>query len=66
MTGRGRPSLGERQALTVRLDPAVHDALRSSAEQDLRSINAQLEALLREALKARGYLKDRKKGGAPA
>jgi hypothetical protein len=34
----------------LRLDPAVHDALVRWADDELRSVNAQVELLLRRAL----------------
>lgn len=37
----------------LRLPPRVFDALRAWAEQDMRSINAQIEWLLRQALRER-------------
>ncbi len=43
-----------RKAYPLRLDPALHDAIERAAATDLRSINAQIEALLREALARRG------------
>ncbi|PKB14878.1 hypothetical protein B0I00_2480 [Novosphingobium kunmingense] len=43
-----------RKAFPLRLDPALFDALERSAAGDLRSINAQVEVLLREALSRRG------------
>lgn len=43
-----------RKAFLLRLDPALHDALQRWAEDDLRSLNGQIEYLLREALKRRG------------
>jgi hypothetical protein len=46
--------MGERKAILLRLDPAVHDALARWAADDLRSVNAQVELLLREALKRAG------------
>lgn len=36
--------------MLLRLDPAVHDALAKWAADDLRSVNAQVEILLRRAL----------------
>jgi len=45
-----------RKQLLVRLDPAVHDALARWAADDLRSVNAQLEFVLREALKKAGRM----------
>ena len=40
---------GRRQVL-LRLDPAVHDALMRWAADEFRSLNAQVEVLLRQAL----------------
>ena len=42
--------MAERKAVLLRLDPAVHDALARWAADDLRSVNAQIELLLRRAL----------------
>lgn len=38
----------------LRLDPALHAAVERMAATDLRSVNAQIECLLREALARRG------------
>jgi hypothetical protein len=46
----------ERKQLILRLDPAVHDALASWAADELRSANAQIEFLLRQALAHAGRL----------
>lgn len=43
-----------KKAFPLRLDPALHAAIERSAAADLRSVNAQLECLLREALARRG------------
>lgn len=43
-----------RKAFALRLDPAVHAAVARLAASELRSVNAQIEMLLREALRARG------------
>ena len=43
-----------RKAFPLRLDPALHAAVERLAAAELRSVNAQIEYLLREALKARG------------
>lgn len=40
----------ERKQVPLRLDPAVHDALARWAADELRSLNAQIELLLRRAL----------------
>ncbi|MHA7820806.1 MAG: type II toxin-antitoxin system antitoxin [Erythrobacter sp.] len=43
-----------KKAFALRLDPAVHAAVERLAGAELRSANAQIEILLREALKDRG------------
>ena len=43
-----------RKAFLVRLDPAVLTAIEAWAADDLRSINGQIEFILREALKKAG------------
>lgn len=45
---------GERKAYPLRVDPGLWAAVERCAAADLRSVNAQVECLLREALKARG------------
>jgi hypothetical protein len=59
----------ERKAYPLRVDPALWAAVERSAATDLRSTNAQVECLLREALSARGVrLKEpapRKRGRPP-
>lgn len=44
----------DKKAFLLRLDPDVWVELEALAAQDLRSVNGQIEYLLREALKARG------------
>ena len=44
----------ERKAFALRLDPALHDAIARLANAELRSVNSEIEFLLREALKERG------------
>lgn len=44
----------EKKAFALRLDPALHDAIARLASRELRSVNAEIEFLLREALRARG------------
>lgn len=46
----------QRKQMLLRLDPAVHDALARWASDELRSANAQIEFLLRRALKEAGRL----------
>jgi hypothetical protein len=46
--------MAEKKAFLLRLDPAVWAALDRLAEAELRSVNAQIEFLLRDALARRG------------
>jgi len=43
-----------KKAFPLRIDPALWDELQRLAAQDLRSVNAEIEFLLREALARRG------------
>lgn len=49
-----------KRAFLMRVRPEVLEAVERLAATELRSVNAQLEVLLREALARRGQLKDRK------
>ncbi|HBE11640.1 MAG TPA: hypothetical protein DCY76_04300 [Flavobacteriales bacterium] len=40
----------EKKRILLRIDPALHDDLRIWAEDDFRSINAQIEFLLKQAV----------------
>ncbi|MFF3490820.1 hypothetical protein ACFYWS_05680 [Streptomyces sp. NPDC002795] len=51
-----RESRPARKQVLLRLDPTVYDALARWAGDDLRSANAQIEFLLRRALKDAGRL----------
>lgn len=44
----------DRKSFLLRLDPALHAALHRWADDDLRSLNAQIEFLLRRALREAG------------
>jgi hypothetical protein len=46
--------LAERKNYPLRLDPEVYEALRRWAEDELRSVNAQIEFLLARALREAG------------
>ncbi len=48
--------MAERKNVLIRIDPQVHDALARWAGAELRSTNAQIELLLRTALKDAGRL----------
>jgi hypothetical protein len=48
----------DRKAYPLRVDPALWAAVERTAAADLRSVNAQVECLIREALRARGVKLD--------
>jgi len=48
--------MAERKPFLLRLDPRIYDALQQWAAADLRSLNAQIEFVLREALAGSGRL----------
>jgi hypothetical protein len=50
------PGTADRKGVLLRLDPAVHDALARWAGDELRSTNAQIEFLLRDALTRAGRM----------
>ncbi len=54
--------MAERRPFLLRMDPEVYAALQRWAADDLRSLNAQIEFVLRRALRAAGRL--RGDGGA--
>jgi hypothetical protein len=46
----------DRKPVLIRVDPAVHDALVRWAADEFRSLNAQVELLLRHALTDAGRM----------
>lgn len=44
----------ERKPFALRLDPALHEAIERLAAAELRSVNAEIAVLLKEALARRG------------
>ena len=63
--------MSERRQVLLRIDPAVHDALIRWANDEFRSLNAQVELLLRRALTDAGRMPRRaaplpKRGRPPA
>jgi hypothetical protein len=46
----------ERKQVLLRVDPTVHDALARWAADEFRSLNAQVEMLLRRALNDAGRM----------
>jgi hypothetical protein len=47
-------ALPTKKAFPLRLDPALYAAIERAAAADFRSVNAQVEVLVREALARRG------------
>ena len=46
--------MAERKNYPLRLDPEVYEALRKWADDEMRSVNAQIEFMLLESLGRRG------------
>jgi len=49
--------VADRKAFLLRIDPAVLEALQQWADDELRSLNGQIEFVLRRALQEAGRLK---------
>ena len=54
--------MAEKKAFLLRLDPVIWNEMERLAQSELRSVNAQIEFLLRDALAQRGI----KPKGKPA
>ena len=50
--------MADRKAFLLRIDPKLLEAVQRWADDDLRSLNAQIEFLLRRALRDGGRLKE--------
>ena len=50
--------MADRKAFLLRIDRDVLDAVQRWADDDLRSLNGQIEFMLRRMLKEAGRLKD--------
>jgi len=48
--------VAERKSVLIRIDPALHDVLQRWAGADFRSLNGQIEFLLRRAAADAGRL----------
>ena len=63
--------MSDRKPILLRIDPAVHDALAKWAADELRSLNAQIEVLMRQSLLDAGRMPKKtgpipKRGRPPA
>ena len=50
--------MADRKAFLLRIDPKVLEALQRWADDDLRSLNGQIEFVLRRTLREQGRLKE--------
>ena len=50
--------MGDRKTFLLRIDAVTYGLLRRWADDELRSVNGQVEFLLREALRKAGRLKE--------
>ena len=57
--------MAERKPFLLRIDKDVLDAVQRWADDDLRSLNAQIEFLLRRVLQQNGRLPERTGAEAP-
>lgn len=56
--------MADRKSFLLRIDPAVLEALQRWANDDLRSLNGQIEYVLRDALRRVGRLPQESRGPA--
>ena len=54
--------MAARKSFALRVDAKTYEAMQRWAKDDLRSLNAQIEFVLRESLRKAGRLKSQKKG----
>jgi hypothetical protein len=52
--------VAERKAFLLRVDPAILDSLQKWADDELRSLNGQIEFVLRRVLQEEGRLRGKK------
>lgn len=53
--------MSKRKSFPLRIDPKLYEVLEKWAEDEIRSVNAQIEVILKEAAKKAGRLKDANK-----
>ena len=57
--------MAERKPFLLRMDEEILDALKKWADDDLRSLNGQIEFLLRRALREQKRLQEKKAAEEP-
>jgi hypothetical protein len=56
--------MNDKKAIPLRISPELWEELKGWAEQDMRSLNSQIEVILREAVRERkAVAKVKKKAG---
>jgi hypothetical protein len=55
----------DRNAFLIRIDPKILEAMRRWADDELRSVNGQIEFVLRRALQDSGRIKPGSKSDTP-
>ena len=55
----------DRKSFLLRVDPALLESVQRWANDDLRSLNAQIEFLLRRALQQSGRVRDEEENKPP-
>jgi hypothetical protein len=53
----------ERKSFLLRMDPALYAALEAWAQHELRSLNGQIEYLLKEAVAKRRHVEQEREKG---
>lgn len=56
--------MANKKSLPLRIDQSTWEALRRWSDDELRSVNAQIEYVLRDALRKAGRLADSEKSSA--
>jgi hypothetical protein len=49
--------MSKRKSFPLRIDPQLYEVLEKWAQDELRSVNAQIEVILKEAAKKAGRIK---------
>jgi hypothetical protein len=57
--------MNPRKTFLLRMSPPLYESLEAWAQQEMRSVNGQIEYLLREALQKRGRSIDEAKDETP-
>ncbi len=58
--------MAQRKAFPLRVEPQLYDALQAWTDAEMRSMNGQIESLMRNSLKQAGRIPGDKRGGSPA